>query len=89
MKSGDLEEFADALKDQFSLPGTASAEDQLKPHVPALMRAAAVAYGLTLGSQTEATLSEHGVRPDIAIYIGGLICGYVELKAPGLGADAA
>jgi len=89
MKPGDLEEFADALKDQFSLPGTASAEDQLKPHVPALMRAAAVAYGLKLDSQTEATLSEHGVRPDIAIHVGGLICGYVELKAPGLGADAA
>ena len=28
------------------------------------------------------------MRPDIAIYVGGLICGYVELKAPGLGADA-
>ena len=33
-------------------------------------------------------LSEHKVRPDIAIYVGGLICGYIELKAPGLGADA-
>jgi hypothetical protein len=33
-------------------------------------------------------LSEHKVRPDIATYVGGLICGYVELKAPGLGADA-
>ena len=33
-------------------------------------------------------MSEHKVRPDIAIYVGGLICGYIELKAPGLGADA-
>lgn len=28
------------------------------------------------------------MRPDIAIYVKGLICGYIELKAPGLGADA-
>jgi hypothetical protein len=89
MKPSDLEEFADALKEQFSLPGIASAEDQLKQHVPALMDAAAVEYGLNLDRKTETTLSGLGVRPDIAIYVGGLICGYVELKAPGLGADAA
>ena len=89
MKPSDLEEFADALKEQFSLPGTASDEDQLKQHVPKLMDAAAAEYGLAFGCKTETTLSELGVRPDIAIYIDGLICGYVELKAPGLGADAA
>ena len=89
MKPSDLEEFADALKERFSLPGPASAEDQLKEHVRALLNAAAVEYGLNLVSQTEATLSALGVRPDIAIYVDGLICGYVELKAPGLGANAA
>ena len=88
MKPSDLEEFADALKEQFSLPGTASAEDQLKQHVPRLIEAAGADYGVKVDWQTEANLSELQVRPDIAIYVGGLICGHIELKAPGLGADA-
>lgn len=83
-----LEIFADALKAKFSLPGSASPEDQLKPVVADLLKSAGTDYGLTVDTRTETHLSEHKVRPDIAVYIGGLICGYVELKAPGLGADA-
>lgn len=85
---GDLEIFADALKAKFALPGSASPEDQLKPEVAALFVATGAKYGLTVETRTETHLSEHKVRPDIAIYVGGLICGYIELKAPGLGADA-
>jgi hypothetical protein len=88
MKLSDLEDFADALKTKFSLPGSASPEDQLKPVVANLIKYAGVAYGLAVDTRTETHLSEHKVRPDIAIYVGGLICGYIELKAPGLGADA-
>jgi len=88
MKLSTLETFADALKAKFALPGTASPEDQLKPVVADLFVAAGAAYGLTVETRTETHLSEHKVRPDIAIYVGGLICGYIELKAPGLGADA-
>ncbi len=83
-----LQNFADTLKSKFSLPGAASPEDQLKPVVADLIRDAGGSYGHTLASRTETHLSEHKVRPDIAIYVGGLICGYIELKAPGLGADA-
>ncbi|MBC7285689.1 type I restriction enzyme HsdR N-terminal domain-containing protein, partial [Hoeflea sp.] len=88
MDIGDLETFADALKAKFALPGAASPEDQLKPEVAALFVATGAKYGLTVETRTETHLSEHKVRPDIAIYVGGLICGYIELKAPGLGADA-
>ena len=88
MKLASLETFADALKAKFALPGAASPEDQLKPVVADLFLAAGAAYGLTVEARTEIHLSEHKVRPDIAIYVGGLICGYIELKAPGLGADA-
>lgn len=88
MDIGDLETFADALKAKFALPGAASPEDQLKPEVAALFVATGAKYGLTVDTRTETHLSEHKVRPDIAIYVGGLICGYIELKAPGLGADA-
>lgn len=80
--------FADALKAKFALPGTASPEDQLKPVVTDLFKSSGAEYGFVVDTRTEAHLSEHKVRPDIAVYVRGLICGYVELKAPGLGADA-
>lgn len=83
-----LRQFADALKAKFSLPGSASPEDQLKPVVADLLNFAGADYGLTIATRTETHLSDHKVRPDIAVYVGGLICGYIELKAPGLGADA-
>ena len=83
-----LQTFANELTAKFSLPGPASAEDQLKPTVSSLLGTAGTGFGLTIATRTETHLSEHKVRPDIAVYVGGLICGYVELKAPGLGADA-
>jgi hypothetical protein len=88
MDSAILEAFADALKAKFALPGTASPEDQLKPVVADLLKSAGSLYGLTVETRTETHLSDHKVRPDIAVYVGGLICGYIELKAPGFGADA-
>ncbi|EQB16670.1 type ISP restriction/modification enzyme [Sphingobium lactosutens] len=88
MNLGELEAFADKLKAKFALPGSASPEDQLKPVVADLLAGAGVSYGLTVETRTEAHLSDHKVRPDIAVYVDGLICGYIELKAPGLGADA-
>jgi len=84
----DLESFGDKLRAKFALPGSASPEDQLKPLVAELLTAAGIAYGHTVETRTESHLSEHKARPDIAVYVGGLICGYIELKAPGLGADA-
>ena len=88
LKITDLEKFADDLKAKFALPGTVSPEDQLKCDVSSLIVTTGGRYGVSVKTRTEPHLSEHGVRPDIAIYVGGLICGYVELKAPGLGADA-
>lgn len=88
MELQTLETFAEALTAKFALPGSASPEDQLKPLVADLLKSAGAAYGKTVETRTETHLSDHKVRPDIAIYVGGLICGYIELKAPGFGADA-
>ena len=88
MNYSNLQKFAAGLKANFSLPGSASPEDQLKSPVADLLETAGADYGLTIKTRTETHLSEHKVRPDIAIYSAGLICGYIELKAPGLGADA-
>lgn len=87
MNLSNLEAFAEDLTSKFALPGEAAPEDQLKPAVADLIANAGLAFGTTVDYRTEAHLSEHKVRPDIAIYVNGLICGYVELKAPGQGAD--
>ena len=83
-----LHVFADSLKTIFPLPGAASPEDQLKTPVATLLKESGKSFGLNVESRTETRLSEYGVRPDIAIHVDRLICGYIELKAPGLGADA-
>jgi hypothetical protein len=83
-----LKTFATELKQKFELPGGANPEDQLKGPVSDLAKAAGSAFGLNVLTKTEAQVSEYSVRPDIAVYVAGLICGYVELKQPGLGADA-
>jgi len=71
---GDLETFADAFKAKFALPGSASPEDQLKPAVAELLKDTGTKYGLFVDTRTETHLSEHKVRPDIAIYVGYLSC---------------
>ena len=83
-----LEQFSEDLEAKFTRLGTASPEDQLKEPVADLVKDAGDAVGLSVESRTEVHLAEHNVRPDVAINVGGLICGYIELKAPGLGADA-
>jgi hypothetical protein len=88
VKLEDLQASCGKIRDKFSLPGSASPEDQLKPVIADLLTSAGLVYGLTVQTRTETHLSEHKVRPDMAIYVSGLICGYIELKAPGLGADA-
>lgn len=84
----DLQKFAESLEAKFALPDSTSPEDQLKPDVADLLATFGTKSGLTVKTRTEPYLGEHKVRPDIAVYVNGLICGYVELKAPGYGADA-
>lgn len=80
--------LAEKLKKVFSLGDSSSPEDQLKAPVSSMLRAFGEAFNLDIETKTESHLAEQKVRPDIATYAGNLICGYVELKAPGLGADA-
>jgi len=65
----------------------ADPEDQLKPPVMDLLRAAGADCKLKVGAATEVRAADLGVRPDIGVSVGGLLCGYVELKAPGKGAN--
>jgi hypothetical protein len=66
-----LQTFAEVLKAKFALSGSASPEDQLKQPIFAAIESAGRICGLTILSRTEVHLSEHKVRPDVAIYVGG------------------
>ena len=80
--------FSDDLKKVFALPGSSSPEDQLKAPVANLIASFGEIFNVEVATKTEAHLSEQKVRPDIAVYAKSLINGYIELKAPGFGADA-
>ncbi len=83
-----LRKYARSLYEKSSLVGEASPEDQLKEPVAGLIHKFGKQWEIDTSHSTEVSLREHKVRPDIAIYVENLICGYIELKAPGLGADA-
>ena len=83
-----LEKLATDQQEIFSLSSSAGPEDQLKPIFKTFFEGFGDELALNIQVQSEVTLSGEGVRPDLALYINGLICGYVELKAPGFGADA-
>ena len=82
--------FAHSVAADFALRRAVAAqpEDQLKQPVRDLLRDAGEAWGIEAASLTEAQ-AEGGIgRPDLGVTAGGLLCGYVELKAPGRGARA-
>src|SRR5690606_16476595 len=59
-------------------------EDQLKRPVQDLLEGLGIDTVLT---RTEAQIEEVQGRPDVAVEVRSLLTGFVELKAPGLGAD--
>jgi hypothetical protein len=73
--------FADKLHEVFASGLPAQPEDQLKAPVQNLL--ATVTSGVL--TKTEAQLEELSGRPDIGVEVNRLLCGFVELKAPGLG----
>lgn len=88
MVHAPLKVFANSLQHKFSLPGSSSPEDQLKSPIADLIETIGTTFGKAVSTTTEAQLPEFKVRPDVAVYVNNLINGYIELKQPGLGADA-
>ena len=74
--------FAQDLQASFASAQRAQPEDQLKGPVQALLRAART----QVLTKTEVHVDGLGGRPDIGVVVGNLLCGHVELKAPGMGA---
>lgn len=72
-----------SLRANFASSVAAQPEDQLKAPVKALLEAAASRRTV---ARSEAQVRGLGGRPDFGVEVEGLLAGYVELKAPGLGA---
>ena len=82
-----LEAFADAVAAKFAALAHGEPEDQLRSPVETLLAAFS---GLTRGDlvlKGESLLAGRLGRPDFALHAGITPIGYIELKAPGKGAN--
>lgn len=83
-----LQSFAADTTAKFTQHLKANPEDQLKGPMSTLLKAAGTALGgMKLEVVTEVQVAEIHGRPDMGVTAGGLLAGYVELKAPGKGAN--
>ena len=78
-------QFADELAGKFAVDIGGQLEEPLKLHVGELLAALGRLTNRAVGYRPEVRVEDIG-RPDLGITVGGLLTGYVELKAPGLGA---
>ena len=83
-----LRTFADAVARKSGAPFDAGAEEQLRGPFEGLLAEAAAAFGMDVVCTGEAALPNRLGRPDFAVSRRGALVGYVELKAPGVGADS-
>ena len=83
-----LRGFATAVAGKRAQLAAGAPEEQLRTPFDNLMSELGAAWGLPVVCTGEAPLPGRLGRPDFAIHNNGLLAGYVELKAPGTGADA-
>jgi hypothetical protein len=82
-----LQLFASQLTDKFSARSAGEPEDQLKSPVDQLFNAYSKIIAREIVLKGESTLHDRLGRPDFAAHSGQLPIGYIELKAPGKGAN--
>lgn len=80
----ELKSFAQTLHQDFSSTIPANPEDQLKRPVRDLIEKFCPDNVTT---RTETQIEGLGARPDIGVALQTLLCGHIELKAPGKGAN--
>ena len=83
-----LEDFAASVTEKTSQLTLGEPEDQLRGPFENFMAAAAHALGWNVVCTGETPLPDRLGRPDYAVHLNKLLAGYVELKAPGIGANA-
>jgi hypothetical protein len=82
-----LQIFADQLTAKFSARSSGEPEDQLKSPVDQLFAAYGKIISCSIILKGESTLHSRLGRPDFAAHSDDLPVGYIELKAPGKGAN--
>ncbi len=82
-----LSKFAQTVQQKFAVHVTGEPEDQIRAPFEQLLSDAGQSAGLIVLAIGETHLGNQGGRPDFGVSVGKLLCGYVELKAPGKGAD--
>jgi hypothetical protein len=82
-----LQSFAEAVKAKMGQLTHGEPEDQLRGPFENLMADAARVLGWKVICTGEARLADRLGRPDYAVHLNKLLAGYVELKAPGVGAN--
>jgi hypothetical protein len=81
-----VDAFARSLTESFGSVIAGDPEDQLKAPMQALLKVGGRALGFSVIARTESRVAGLSGRPDVGVGVGGLLAGYVELKAPGKGA---
>lgn len=81
--------FAEAVGRKFSTHVSGEPEDQLRAPFEHLLAEAGKNIGIDVIAVGETLLANRGGKPDFGVASGKLLCGHVELKAPGKGADTA
>ncbi|MBM3188945.1 MAG: DNA methyltransferase, partial [Chloroflexi bacterium] len=83
-----LQEFAASVTAKMTQLVVGEPEDQVRAPFENLMAAVAEALGCNLVCTGETPLPDRLGQPDYAVHLNQLLAGYVELKAPGVGATA-
>lgn len=81
-----LQQFAASLTQNFASQVAGQPEDQLKPAVKTLLEGAGESMQRNTLLRSESRVEGLGGRPDFGVDVVGVLCGHVELKAPGFGA---
>jgi len=83
---GALRKFAEAVTAKMSQLTAGEPEDQLRAPFETLMHEFGGALSWKIVCTGETRLGGRVGKPDYAVHLNGLLAGYVELKAPGVGA---
>ena len=84
-----LRKFADAVTAKMNTLTVGEPEDQLRGPFETFMQEVGHALAIDVVSTGETKLAGRLGRPDFAVHAAKLLAGYVEIKAPGKGANPA
>jgi hypothetical protein len=82
-----LSNFGATVEPRLRRGAPGELEDNLRGPFEQFMVGIAGRIGVTVVTHGEALLRHLNTKPDYAIDVDGLLCGHVELKAPGIGVD--